>query len=307
MSLTRTMLSRDDILKAFDGINVWSRGSERAPHKPLLVLYALAQLARGGPNSIGFRDVSPKLTELLKEFGPTRPSHHPEYPFWRLQNDGVWMVNDADQLKRRAGQTDIPKRELLDKDIHAHFTDAIAEQLKREPSLISEIALRLLDSHFPASIHPDVLDAVGLDLSLTESVTRKRRDPAFRMRILTAYEFACAVCGFDARLGSQLMGLEAAHIRWHQAGGPDEERNGLALCSLHHKAFDLGAFTIHSDRVVLISEQAHGQRGFDEWLLRFHGRPIRHPQRESYAPAVAYLNWHKREVFKQPSRELPAA
>ena len=33
------MLSRDTILKAFDRINVWSRGSERAPHKPLLVLY----------------------------------------------------------------------------------------------------------------------------------------------------------------------------------------------------------------------------------------------------------------------------
>jgi predicted restriction endonuclease len=32
------MLSRDEILKAFDCINVWSRGSERAPHKPLLVL-----------------------------------------------------------------------------------------------------------------------------------------------------------------------------------------------------------------------------------------------------------------------------
>lgn len=95
------MLSRDEILKAFDRINVWSRGSERAPHKPLLVLYALGQLSRGHSNSIAFRDVAPKLTELLKEFGPTRQSYHPEYPFWRLQNDGVWVVDHADQLERR--------------------------------------------------------------------------------------------------------------------------------------------------------------------------------------------------------------
>lgn len=301
------MPSRDDILKAFDRINVWSRGSERAPHKPLLVLHALGQLSRGGPNSIAFRDLAPKLTELLKEFGPTRQSYHPEYPFWRLQNDGVWIVDDADKLERRTGQTDIPKRELLDKDVHAHFTNEIAQRLERDPSLVADVALRLLDGHFPVSIHQDILDAVGLDLNLTENVTRRKRDPAFRGRILTAYEYACAVCGFDVRLGSQIMGLEAAHIQWHQAGGPDEEPNGLALCSLHHKAFDLGAFTIHPDRVLLVSEQAHGQRGFDELLMKFHGQPIRSPQRESYLPNGVYLDWHEREVFKRPPRELSTA
>ena len=148
---------------------------------------------------------------------------------------------------------------------------------------------------------------MGLELNLTETVTRRKRDPAFRARILTAYEYACAVCGFDVRLGTQVMGLEAAHIQWHQAGGPDEERNGLALCSLHHKAFDLGAFTIQPDCVVLVSEQAYGRRGFEEWLLKFHGQSIREPQRDSYLPAESFLTWHKKEVFKQPPREMPRA
>ena len=130
------MLTRDKILKAFDRINVWSRGSERAPHKPLLVLYALGRLSRSETNSIAFREVAPKLTELLKEFGPSRKSYHPEYPFWRLQNDGVWIVDDADQLQRRTGQTDIPKKELLDKDVKAHFTDEIANSLNRDSSLV---------------------------------------------------------------------------------------------------------------------------------------------------------------------------
>jgi putative restriction endonuclease len=250
------MLSRDQILEAFDRINVWSRGSERAPHKPLLVLYALGQLSRGGPNSIAFRDLAPKLTELLKEFGPSRKSYHPEYPFWRLQNDGLWVVDDTDQLQRRTGQTDVPKRELLTNDVHAHFTSQIAQPLQHDPSLVADVALRLLDGHFPVSLHQDILDAVGLDLARSETVTRRKRDPEFRIRILTAYEYSCAVCGFDVRLGSQILGLEAAHIKWHQAGGPDEEQNGLALCSLHHKAFDLGAFTIQPDSVLLVSEQA---------------------------------------------------
>lgn len=199
-----------------------------------------------------------------------------------------------------------PVREALS-SFNAHFTDEITQELERNPRLAADIVLRLLDGHFPVSIHHDILDAVGLDLSLTETITRRKRDPAFRGRILTAYEYSCDVCGFDVRLGSQIMGLEAAHIQWHQAGGPDEEPNGLALCSLHHKAFDLGAFTINPERVLLVSEQAHGQQGFDEWLLKFHGQSIRPPQRESYLPEGAYLDWHQREVFKRPPREMSAA
>jgi len=60
--------------------------------------------------------------------------------------------------------------------------------------------------------------------------------------VLTAYEWRCAVCGFDVQLGAIPIALDAAHIRWHQANGPDTERNGLALCALHHKTFDLGVF-----------------------------------------------------------------
>jgi len=34
---------RDEILRRFDRLNVWRRGDQRAPHKPLLVLLALAR------------------------------------------------------------------------------------------------------------------------------------------------------------------------------------------------------------------------------------------------------------------------
>jgi len=36
--------------------------------------------------------LEPDLERLLFEFGPPRKAYHPEYPFWRLQNDGVWEV-----------------------------------------------------------------------------------------------------------------------------------------------------------------------------------------------------------------------
>jgi putative restriction endonuclease len=94
----------------------------------------------------------------------------------------------------------------------------------------------LLESHFQPSYHQDLLSAVGLELD----AKGKKRDPKFRQRVLIAYEYRCAVCGLDVRLGSVSIALDAAHIKWVQANGPCTEDNGLALCCLHYKTFDLG-------------------------------------------------------------------
>src|SRR5207244_2838301 len=107
-----------------------------------------------------------------------------------------------------------------------------------------------------------------------------------------------AVCAFDVRLGSVSIALDAAHIRWHQAGGPDREGNGLALCVLHHKTFDLGAFTVSQGGVLLVSDQANGGEGFHETLLRHHGKQIRPAQKAEWSPEPAFLDWHAKEVFK---------
>jgi putative restriction endonuclease len=80
------------------------------------------------------------------------------------------------------------------------------------------------------------------------------------------------VCGFDVRLGGTSIALDAAHIRWVQAAGPDQEANSLALCVLHPKLFDFRVFTISKDGRPLVSDQAHGSSAFDECLLRHHGK-----------------------------------
>jgi putative restriction endonuclease len=188
---------------------------------------------------------------------------------------------------------------LRSPEVRAAFSDEVRAALAADPGLVPAIAERILDRHFPQSLHQDILDAVGL---ATETVSAPRkRDPEFRRRVLKAYEYRCAICGFDVRLGSVSIGLDAAHIRWHQAGGPDEETNGLALCVLHHKTFDLGAFTV-AEGVVLISDQAHGTSGFHETLMAYHWSPVRSPQRPDWRPEPTHLAWHRREVFKGEPR-----
>ncbi len=106
-------MTRDSILALFDKLNVWSRNGERAPHKPLLVLYALGRWSRGETAAIPFREVDADLSLLLKEFGPSRQSYHPEYPFWHLQNDRVWVVHTAGPLTPRRGSSNAKKSDLL--------------------------------------------------------------------------------------------------------------------------------------------------------------------------------------------------
>jgi putative restriction endonuclease len=248
---------------------------------------------------VTFVEAEPDLKTLLQEFGPPRRSDHPEQPFWRLQRDGVWTVRAPSDLPLKTGDTIPWVKALRAPEVHASFSPEVQAALKAEPDRVAVIASRMLEQHFPESLHQDILTAVGLS---QESATLLRtRDPSFRQRVLKAYDYRCAVCGFDVRLGSVSIALDAAHIRWHQSGGPDEENIGLALRVLHHKTFDLGAFTV-SDGVVLVSDRAHGTSGFHETLMAYHAQPVRAPQRPDWRPEPKHLDWHGREVFKGEPR-----
>src|SRR5262249_43102814 len=139
--------------------------SHRAPHKPLLILYALGRwqadaLGRwqAGQTDISFRQAEPDLNALLREFGPPRKSDHPEQPFWRLQRDGVWTVHAPAALALKTGD-DIPRiTALRSHDVRAEFSADVQAALAAEPGLAAVIASRILEQHFPESLHQDILN-----------------------------------------------------------------------------------------------------------------------------------------------------
>ncbi|WP_034761756.1 phosphorothioated DNA-binding restriction endonuclease [Rossellomorea vietnamensis] len=280
-----------ELKERINNLSIWKKGDQRAPHKPLLILFALGHLQADKPRFISYEVTREKLTELLREFGPLRKSYHPEEPFVRLKRDGIWL------LDKEVNTNSPSNRQLLADEVAGGFTPEVYQLLKNDPRLVQEIAHIILDSHFPETIHQDILDAVGLDFTI---YTKKKRDSKFREKILRAYGYSCAVCGFNVRLAHTLVGVEAAHIKWHQAGGPDTEENGMALCSLHHKLFDRGVFTFTPERRMVISQDAHGSNGFEEWLMRFNGQLVREPIQSYYYPDQSFLHWHVREVFKGP-------
>jgi putative restriction endonuclease len=294
-------MDREELIRRIHNLKMWQRGDQRAPHKPLLLLYALGRCLRGQDRLIPYADVDRDLRKLLSDFGPPRQSLHPENPFCRLQTDGIWELWGAENLQGEVEAKDIPKTKLLRHNVHGGFTQDIYRSLISDRQLVTELVTKILEANFPATYHEDLLQAVGIEL-VDKAAEVKPRDPYFRNKVLLAYEYQCAVCGFNVRLGDSLIALEAAHIKWHQAGGPDLENNGIALCSMHHKLFDRGAFTITDTMVMKVSEIAHGTVGFKEWLMAFHGCEITPPQRPTYYPESSFVRWHFKEVFKGSSR-----
>ena len=91
-------MSAQDLLTKFAGMNQWSRGKQVAPHKPLLVLYALELVRLTDERLIAYRQIDADLKTLLFQFSPTK-NPAPQYPFWRLQRDGVWEVTADGELE----------------------------------------------------------------------------------------------------------------------------------------------------------------------------------------------------------------
>jgi len=285
-----------DLEQRIETLTIWKQGDQRAPHKPLLMLLVLGHYQQGGDRMISFIAIEEKLTNMLVEFGPFRQSYHPEYPFWRLQSDGIWELENADQLSP-TDSGDPKVTELWEYKVKGGLLREYYEEVAGDEDLFYKVVYTLLEAHFQPSMYEDILTTAGIEHHLYYARQRPR-DSNFRELILKSYQYKCAICEFQIRLRNQPVALEAAHIQWHNAGGPDIEPNGIALCTMHHKLFDRGAFTLDRDYQVEVSEYVHGGKGLHEWLLDFYGQPIHFPQRETYYPDMEYIQWHVREVFK---------
>ena len=291
-----------DVLARLASLRQHQQGGRRSPHKPLLVLLALGQLHSTGSSELPWSEAEGRLADLIAEFGPasrTGRAQAAAYPFTRLRADGVWLLDK-----------DVPMdlvTPLTQEEVTGRFEDSVESVLRARPELVMSAARALVTSNFPDTVAPDVLTAVGLEpgavLDSTEllpavaAADERRRDPRWRTAILQAWDRQCAFCGYDGQVSGATVGIDAAHVRWFAFDGPDAPDNGLALCVLHHKLFDLGALGLDPDMRVLVSATFSARTIAGRAVYDLHGRTLR-PRLGTLLPSAAHVAWHAREVFK---------
>ena len=130
-----------------------------------------------------------------------------------------------------------------------------------------DLLTRLSDK--PDSVEDEEIDA-RVDESRRYAIRQTRvaqRDNDFRDRVLGAYSNQCAFC--DMQLGL----LDAAHILpVTEAKSTDGTSNGVALCTLHHRAFDRGLVTFDTAYKIVVHDLRLTERlkaGQGQGLSRF--------------------------------------
>lgn len=306
-------------------LNVDKSGGQRKPHKPLLLLYAIGRLVRFGQRELPFDQVEHALMPLLGLYAPpVKAQHHPEYPYWHLQTDGLWEIPSANSLER--GVKGFPLMPAFRRS-SAGIPERYAHALLADPALTRRVVDRILEEHFEPSLHEDVLAAVGLDRGVLEPVSdrtqpdrvaegevetvgRLRRSTTFRDEVLTAYDRRCALTGFQAMISGTLFGVEAAHVHWHSKGGPSTVANGIALNPTLHKLLDHGAWSLTDDRCVLVSREFTGSDAALDLLRPLHGRRLRDPVPGCAPVAVEFIRWHREPelggIFRWPPLSAPS-
>jgi putative restriction endonuclease len=145
--------------------------------------------------------------------------------------------------------------------------------------------------HLGLSTEPERIVGEGGDARreyVTTLARRRLHQRAFRERVLQAYRHQCALC----RLKHDEL-LDAAHII------PDTEpegepivSNGLALCRLHHAAFDHFFVGVRPDYIIQVRPdvlEEHDGPTLRHAIQALHGRRISLPRRREHHPSVESL------------------
>lgn len=205
----------------------------------------------------------------------------------KLTNKREWMLTERG-FNKVLGLLNIPS---VRKDV-----------LSTKSYEVQKIVKKLKEAPRPDNYNP--FDNKKKVTKITKETSLRRR--GFRQAVIEAYDYRCAVCGL--RICSpdfSLWEVEAAHIVPHHAMGKDDIWNGLALCHLHHWAFDVGWFTLLDNYNIKVSSRIHllsrdfGRMGEFEFIKSFTTKRSRIllPNNDVIYPHLNSIKWHQENVF----------
>ena len=132
------------------------------------------------------------------------------------------------------------------------------------------------------------------------------RSRSFRHIVVETYDYTCCVCGLKICSPNTLYWeVEAAHIVPHGSNGKDDIWNGIALCRLHHWAFDVGWFAFSNNYRMLVSSRLKDiphdfgkTNNFDFFSSTLEANKMMLlPEGKSLHPHEKSIEWHRENIF----------
>lgn len=169
---------------------------------------------------------------------------------------------------------------------------------------VQKVVNKLIET--PRQINYYPLEEKRISTTLTREISIRKR--GFRQAVIEAYGFKCSICSLKIKSPKRnIWEVEAAHIVPHSSKGKDDILNGIALCHLHHWAFDVGWFSIFDDYTITVSPEADnvrdefGKIGNYDFIksLTQSVQKISLPSRENIYPHLNAIKWHRENIFNK--------
>lgn len=149
-------------------------------------------------------------------------------------------------------------------------------------------------------VPPDPI--VREDARLYEAARERGREARFRLTVVPAYNYTCALTRYRLVTVDSGSIAEAAHIHQFADSRNNHPRNGIALCKNAHWMFDEGLWSLDDDYRVLIDPNRFDESGVNELLLspKANARVLL-PADPNYWLDKTHLAWHRKHHGFEPT------
>ncbi len=299
------MATPDQWLAKLAKLHVYRTKGGPAPHKPLLLLVVL-ELAEQGLLGKELA-LTPELAFRFYSYWRIvahRRTQKPDVrlPFYYLKTDGFWSVFGADG--KPATSDRLAAYATLVGDFLAFAQDPIAREKARRI---------LIATYFEPDECVALYTLVGLpvpsdrerkaDASYRspDEARKQGRESRFRLDVVAAYRYTCALTGYRLTTISAGSIVDAAHIHQFADSRNNDPRNGVAPCKNAHWLFDNGLWTLSDDYLVIVAVGRFAEDSRDQKpLLSYHGQRIQLPSDRALWPNPVNIAWHRKHRFQGP-------
>jgi putative restriction endonuclease len=299
------MATADQWLGKLAKLNVYRAKGGAAPHKPLFLLVVF-ELAEQGLLRKELT-LTPELAFRFYSYFSVvahRRKQKPDVrlPFHHLATDGFWSVFDEQ------GRPTPDDRLTHSVSLAADFIALAWDPANREKARRILIA-KYFEPHERVALYA----LVGLPVPKAEEIAKdahfqsaeeaqkQGREARFRLNVVAAYNYTCALTGYRLTTTSAGSIVDAAHIHQFANSRNNDPCNGLALCKNAHWLFDNGLWTLSDDYLVIVAVGRFAENSRDQKpLLAYHGQKIHLPSDQALWPKTVHLAWHRKHRFQGP-------